>query len=199
MKINIIFTGVGGHGIITASSLLGRAAVKAGINVVVSELHGMAQRGGVVTCTIRIGDVHSPLISDGTADTVISTEPAEALRQIEKTNKDTVVITDINPVIPSTVSIENQIYPDVDKILDELRRKTKLIDIDALDISKKAGGTLSRNIVMLGALSATDIVPFSQDMLLKTILDYLPSRYREINERAFEFGRKAVLKILKKR
>ena len=104
-KTNIVLTGVGGQGVITAANILGKAAIKAKVNVFVSEVHGMAQRGGSVNCTVRIGNVSGPLVASGSADAIVSTEPSEALRYIHYSNKDTQIITDITPVIPFTVSV----------------------------------------------------------------------------------------------
>ncbi len=103
-KTSIVLTGVGGQGVITAANILGKAAVKAGLNVYVSEIHGMAQRGGTVDCTVRIGEVSGALVANGTADVILSTEPIETLRYIKYSNKNTKIITDITPVIPFTVS-----------------------------------------------------------------------------------------------
>ncbi|UCD13354.1 MAG: 2-oxoacid:acceptor oxidoreductase family protein, partial [Thermoplasmatales archaeon] len=104
-KTSIVLTGVGGQGVITVGSILGKTALKAKINVYVSETHGLAQRGGAVNSTVRMGNVSSPLLAMGTADAIMSTEPVEALRNIFYANKKTKVITDINPVIPFTVVV----------------------------------------------------------------------------------------------
>ena len=80
MKTSVVLSGVGGQGVITAANILGKAAVNAKVNVYASEVHGMAQRGGSVYCTVRMGDVSGPLVASGTADALISTEPVEALR-----------------------------------------------------------------------------------------------------------------------
>ncbi|RLF42649.1 MAG: indolepyruvate ferredoxin oxidoreductase subunit beta [Thermoplasmata archaeon] len=192
MKVEIVLTGVGGQGVLTMASLLGRSAVRSGINVLVSEVHGMAQRGGSVKCTVRMGEINSPLIAKGSADCIVSTEPLEALREIEKANKDTVVLTDTNPVVPPSVVFEKVEYPDVDVILEEIRRNCKLYAIDANSLAKKAGDIISKNIVMLGALSALDILPFSHDTLLEEIRRSLP--YKDINIRAFNLGREEILR-----
>src|SRR5512137_753769 len=115
-KTSIILTGVGGEGVVTAANLLGKAALKAKLNVYVSEIHGMAQRGGSVSCTVRIGNVSGPLVASGTADAILSSEPAETLRYIHYSNKNTKIITSINPVIPFTVSVGTEEYPNVDLI-----------------------------------------------------------------------------------
>ncbi len=193
-KISIVLTGVGGQGVITAANILGKAALKAGLNVYVSEIHGMAQRGGTVDCTVRIGDVSGALVANGTADVIISTEPIETLRYIKYSNKNTKIITDITPVIPFTVSAGIDEYPDLEKIFEELKKYGTLYKIDAVKIAKEAGSILSKNTVMLGALSGIDILPIKQEKLLETILENIPKKYKEINKKAFEGGLKAIRK-----
>lgn len=191
-KTSVVLTGVGGQGVITAANILGKAAVKAGLNVYVSEIHGMAQRGGTVDCTVRIGDVTGALVANGTADVIISTEPIETLRYIKYSNKNTKIITDITPVIPFTVSVGMEEYPDLEKIFEELKKYGALYKIDAVKIAKEAGSTLTKNIVMLGALSGIDVLPIKQEILLETILENIPEKYKEINKKAFEGGLKAI-------
>lgn len=193
-KISIVLTGVGGQGVITAANILGKAAVKAKIGVFVSEIHGMAQRGGAVVCTVRMGDVSSPLLPSGTADVLLSTEPIEALRNICYVNKKTKVITDINPIIPFTVAVGGEQYPKVDEIFKELSAYAELYTIDALNIAKEAGASITKNTVMLGALAASGVLPFSPDVLLEVILEGLPEKYKDINTKAFKSGMKAIKK-----
>jgi len=194
-KTSIVLTGVGGHGVITAANILGKAAVNAGVNVFVSEVHGMAQRGGSVNCTVRMGDdVSGPLVASGTADAIISTEPVETLRFIHYSNKKTKIITDITPLVPFTVSVGSEKYPDLNQIFKELDRYGKIYKIDAVKIAKDAGNLIVKNIVMLGALAALDIMPFKKEILLKTILENVPDKYKEMNKKAFENGYKAIKK-----
>jgi len=194
-KTSVVLTGVGGQGVITAANILGKAAVNAKINVYVSEVHGMAQRGGSVICTVRMGNVYSPLVTTGTADAIVSAEPIETLRYIQYANKKTKVITSINPVIPFTVSIGLETYPPLKKIFEEISEHANLYTIDALTIAKDAGATITKTIVLLGALAATGVLPFKSDVLLQTILDSVPAKYKEINKKAFEGGMKALKKI----
>jgi len=196
-KTSIVLSGVGGQGVITAANLLGKAAVKAGVNVYVSEVHGMAQRGGSVNCTVRIGDVSGPLIANGTADVIASTEPIEALRYIHFANKNSKVITDINPVVPFTVSVGLEKYPDIDSVFKELEEKASLYKIDALQIAKNAGAIITKNVVLLGALSASEDLPFDKKILLDTITDNVPDKYKKINTKAFEDGYKNFKEIKK--
>ena len=191
-KVNIVLTGVGGQGVITAANILGKAAVKAKINVFVSEVHGMAQRGGSVNCTVRLGKVSGPLVASGTADAIVSTEPIEALRYINYTNKDTRIITDITPVVPFTVSVGSEEYPDINKVFKELESYGKLHKIDAVKIAKDSGALIVKNIVMLGALAAIDVLPFKKELLLETILENIPAKFKDMNKKAFENGYKAI-------
>ncbi len=191
-KINIILTGVGGQGVITAANILGKAALKEKVNVFVSEVHGMAQRGGSVNCSVRMGNVSGSLVSSGTADIILSTEPIEALRYIHYSNKNTKIITDINPVIPYTVSVGAEKYPEIEVVFNELNKYGELYKIDAVKISKDAGALITKNIVLLGALAATDVLPFKPENLLETILENIPAKFKEMNKKAFEGGFKAI-------
>lgn len=193
-KTSIILTGVGGQGVITAANLLGKAAVKAKIGVFVSEIHGMAQRGGSVVCTVRMGEVSSPLLPSATADVLLSMEPVEALRNICYANKKTKVITDKNPIIPFTVAVGGELYPKVEDIFNELSTHADLYPIDALKLAKEAGSIITKNIVMLGALAASGVIPFKSGILLETILEGIPEKYKTINNKAFRNGMKAIKK-----
>jgi indolepyruvate ferredoxin oxidoreductase beta subunit len=187
-KTNIVLSGVGGQGVITAANILGKAAVEANINVFVSEIHGMAQRGGSVLCTVRMGNVSSPLIMSGTANALISTEPIEALRYIKYASSNTKIITDLNPVIPFTVTVGDESYPDLEDVFKILNSNSELYKINALKIAKDSGGIITKNIVMLGALAAVNVLPFKSDILLETILKNIPANYKRINKNAFRKG-----------
>lgn len=189
MKNNIVLTGVGGQGIVTAANILGKAAIKAKQKCYVSEVHGMAQRGGSVVCTVRIGDdVYGPLIENGTADAIISTEPIEALRYINYSNDKTRIIIDINPVIPFTVSVGNEKYPDLEKVYSEISKFGKLYKIDANNIAIESGNIITKNIVLLGALAASKALILDSNILLSTILENFPQKFMKINKRAFQGG-----------
>ena len=193
-KISIVLTGVGGQGVITAANILGKAAVKAKVGVFASEIHGMAQRGGAVVCTVRMGDVSSPLLLSGTADVILSTEPVEALRNICYVYKKTKVITDINPVIPFTVAVGGEQYPKLDDLFKEIQTHAELYKIDANKIAKEAGAIITKNTVMLGALAASGVLPFKAEILLETILEDIHEKYKDVNKKAFEGGMKAIKK-----
>ncbi len=188
---NIVITGVGGQGVITAANILGKAAVKANVYVITSEVHGMAQRGGTVNCMVRMGDVASPLVPNGSADVILSLEPVEALRYITYAHKKTKIITDVSPVVPFTVAVGGEKYPTLDEIYAEIKRFGCLYTVDALRIARDSGAVIAKNTVMLGALAAADVLPFSSAILLDTILEAVPERYKDVNRKAFEGGMKA--------
>jgi len=189
MKKSIVVAGVGGQGVITAANILARAALRDGYNVVMSELHGMAQRGGNVECSVRIGDVYSPIVRNETADAIISFEPLEALRNLQKVRKDGLVLTDVNPIIPPLVSLGIGKYPAVEEIFDKISKHCRLIKINADEIARKAGSILTKNVVMLGAAIALNILPVSEESLVETIKETVPPKYIEMNMKAFEMGK----------
>jgi len=155
-KIHLI--GIGGQGTIKASTIIGEAAMGKGLNVVMSEVHGMAQRGGTVITELKIGEVQSPLIKEGAADLLIAFEPAEALRSLNKVGRDSFVIVNSSPVIPFTVSLGISEYPELSSVFEELKTKIKnLLIIDAHKIAKKSGSIISENMVLLGAAAAKSI------------------------------------------
>jgi indolepyruvate ferredoxin oxidoreductase beta subunit len=192
-KLDLILTGVGGQGVLLAADLIGKASLKAGKGIWVSEIHGMAQRGGVVTTSIRIGNVLSPSIADGSAEVILSMEPAEALRQLKKLSKEGIIITDPNPIIPFEVTLGNASYPPLTKVFEELTKHSKrLIKIDTLKLAKKAGSPLTKNVVLLGALAGAKVLPFDRDFLIQAIKERFPPKLIKQNMKAFELGFGAV-------
>lgn len=186
---NIYICGVGGQGIIKTSIVIGEAAMKMGESVVMSEIHGMAQRGGVVSTELKIGDARSPLIGMGEADLILAFEPLEALRSIHKLNDEGCVVTNITPIKPFNINVSEESYPEIESILEELESKShKLYALNALDIAKEAGHILSLNMVMLGGAAAVTNFPLDKNLLKESMRDNLPQRSLEINFRAFNKG-----------
>jgi indolepyruvate ferredoxin oxidoreductase beta subunit len=184
----IVFVGVGGQGNLLASRLLGEACLSAGIPAVVSEIHGMAQRGGIVESALVMG-ASSPIVSRGEADVLVGFEPLETLRALSKCNKDTVVITNTHPLPPFTVAIGQGIYPDIDKAIDLIRDNVRsLISLDGDRLAARAGNPLSLNIVMLGVLIGSKIIPLGEDILKQTIAETTKQEFLESNLKAFDFG-----------
>lgn len=192
-KIHLI--GVGGQGTVKASTIVGEAAMKKGLNVVMSEVHGMAQRGGTVVTELKIGEAHSPLIEEGAADLLIAFEPAEALRALDKINEESFVIINSSPIVPFTVSLGISEYPELSSVFRELKTKIKnLLIIDAQKIANEAGSIISENMVLLGAATAIPNFPIEKDLVIKSMRENLPPKSIETNLKAFELGYKEVKK-----
>ena len=156
--VDVYLVGVGGQGIITASKIVGDAATLAGKKVLLSETHGMAQRGGSVVCTARIGDVRSPLIPDHGADVVLSFELLETLRALCKASKDTVVVSSTERIVPLSVSTQKLRYPTMEDVEGKVMRTAKaFMQIDAPRVAADSGVPMSSNVVMVGALAGTGI------------------------------------------
>ena len=117
MKIDILIAGVGGQGILTASNVLGVAAIEEGFRIRGSETHGMAQRGGRVVSHVRSGDVHSPLIPKGECDFLLGFEPLEALRSIDFLGKRSTSILNTSPIMPIQKGIIE--YPSLENIINK--------------------------------------------------------------------------------
>ena len=166
----LIIVAVGGQGNLLASKVLGEAALISDIPVKMSEIHGMAQRGGVVESAIVFGDAQSTIISDGEADILLGFEPSETLRALNKCSKETVVITNTTPLPPFTVGIGIGTYPDMEELQRLIREKTnRLIAFDASGLAVQAGNPMSLNIVLLGALIQVGLLPLSAETIKQAI------------------------------
>ena len=186
---NIYICGVGGQGIIKTSIVMGEAAMKMGEPVVMSEIHGMAQRGGVVSTELKIGEARSPIIGKYEADLILAFEPLEALRSIDRISENGVVVTNTAPIMPFNISASKNPYPDLKIILKKLESKSsQLFAMNALDIAKQAGHILSLNMVMLGAASAVENFPINKEQIIDSMQENLPPKSLEINYNAFNTG-----------
>lgn len=185
----IFFTGVGGQGTLLATRLVGEAALEEGIPVLMSEIHGMAQRGGVVESSVVIGSATSPTIADGEADIVIAFEPLEAARALSKCHPGSVVITGITPIPPFSVTVGQSAYPAPEGLFETVAsRVSRLIKVDADALAEAAGAGRSSNVVMIGVLAGTGLLPMSKQSWEKALKRILPARLIEVNLRAFESG-----------
>ncbi|HUV78827.1 MAG TPA: indolepyruvate oxidoreductase subunit beta [Desulfobacterales bacterium] len=185
----LIIVAVGGQGNLLASKVIGESALLADIPVRMSEIHGMAQRGGVVESSIVFGTVRSTIISDGEADVLVGFEPSETLRALNKCNSNTVVITNLAPLPPFTVAVGSGIYPDLDVLQSLIRAKTSnLIAFDAEALAIEAGNVLSVNMVLLGALIQTGKIPLFSETVKEAIKTKTKKAFVELNLKAFELG-----------
>ena len=185
----LVFIGVGGQGNLLASRLLGEAALSMNIPTVVSEIHGMAQRGGIVESAVLLGDVSSPIVSSAEADVLIGFEPLETLRALGKCNQDTVVITNTHPLPPFTVAVGQGTYPPVEETLKFIReRAKKVIKLDGNAIAEEVGNPLSLNMVMLGALIGSGTTPIGAEEMKKVLSTSTKKAFLESNLKAFDMG-----------
>ncbi len=185
----LIIVAVGGQGNLLASSVLGEAALLCGIPLNMSEIHGMAQRGGVVESSLIFGDTRSTIISDGEADVLVGFEPAETLRALNKCNANTVVITNLAPLMPFTVNIGLGVYPDLKELQGLIHKKTaKLIAFNAAALAKEAGNALSVNMVLLGSLIQTGVLPLTVDQVKKAMKTKTKKAFLNSNLKAFDLG-----------
>jgi indolepyruvate ferredoxin oxidoreductase beta subunit len=191
MMVDIYLVGVGGQGIITASRVIGDAAILSGVNVLLSETHGMAQRGGSVVCTARIGDVQSPLVPDGQADVILSFELLETLRAVCKANKNTKVVASTERIVPLSVSTQKLRYPTIEEIGIQVKRVAKdFVLVDARKIAEESEVPMSSNIVMVGALAGTGMIGIERRHFEKAIEMNIPRRVPQ-NLDAFARGLEA--------
>ena len=185
----LIIVAVGGQGNLLASKVLGEAALISGVPVRMSEIHGMAQRGGIVESAIIFGDATSSIISDGEADILLGFEPVETLRAMNRCNKSTRVITNTSTLPPFTVSIGEGVYPEVGHVKQLISEKcASLVAFDALALAKEAGSPMSVNIVLLGALTQSGALEFSKDNVIEAIKRRVKPAFLDMNLHAFELG-----------
>ena len=187
--VSIQLAGVGGQKVLLISNIIGSACVKLGLTVLSLEIHGMAQRGGVVRSTVRIGEVFSPMIADGEADVLLAFEPVEAARAAEVVSKRTEILVNTRPIIPFTVGAWGQKYPEVKDVIRALEGiSKKVVAIDAEELAEKAGNKVAMNVVMLGALMGREILPIPPKVMKSAIAEKVPKKTVDLNMKAFELG-----------
>lgn len=189
-KTNILIVGVGGQGTLLASVLLGNLALAKGYDVKLSEVHGMAQRGGSVVTHVKISEegVNSPLIEEGDADVIIAFEELEAYRWLPYLKKGGTMYVNTQQWLPMPVVMGQAKYPEnIRETLEGNAGKVKAFD--ALKIAEECGTVKAVNIVLLGA--ASHDLPFDEAAWLKVIEENVKPKFIELNKKAFEMGRNA--------
>lgn len=184
--MNIMIVGVGGQGTLLASRLLGAAAMEAGYDVKVSEVHGMSQRGGSVVTYVRCGeDVASPIITQGQADIILAFEQLEAARWLPYLKRGGKLIVNTQQIDPMPVITGAAEYPQ--GLLKALQQAgVDLTEVDALSLALSAGSEKAVNVVLIGVMAkATGI---EKEVWLSAIRQTVPERFLELNLQAFEKG-----------
>lgn len=190
MKKDIILAGVGGQGILSIATVIGEAALKEGLHIKQAEVHGMSQRGGDVQSNLRISSdpISSDLIPKGCADIIISLEPMEALRYLPWLSKEGWIVTNTTPF----VNIPN--YPEIESIMEELRKIKNAILVDVDAIAREVGNPRGANIALLGACShLLGMEPQKLEEGIRRIFSDKGEAIVEANIKAFRAGRDASL------
>lgn len=185
-QADILMVGVGGQGTILASRVLAGAAREAGYDIKVSEVHGMAQRGGSVVTQVRLGEkVYSPLIAEGGADIILAFEKLEALRHMSFLKPGGTVIVNDQEIPPVPVLAGAAKYPA--GIIDYIRSVAKnTVVVKALDIAAKCGSARATNIVLLGVLAKN--LPIERELWERALAGRVRARFLEVNKAAFAAG-----------
>ena len=193
-RLRIYLTGVGGQGTLTATTLLSRTALDQGLEVVSGEIHGMAQRGGVVESTVLLGGWQSPAIFRGEADVMLGFEALETLRGLSYLKAGGVVFSSTEFVPPPGVNMGRECLPpvrDIENAVNAAASKAWFLPLQSL--GREAGAAQSGNTALLGALCASGVLPFGAEALRQGVRAYLPPKVVDVNLRALELGVKAVI------
>ena len=187
-SLNILIVGVGGQGVLLASEIISEAAMKSGYDVKKSEVHGMSQRGGVVSSHVKIAPkVYSPTIQYGQADVLMAFEQAEGLRALDWMKSDGVAIVSTTMLVPAIVTSSKKLtYPE--DAAGEMKRKAeRVIIVPADKIAAELGNPRVVNTILLGVLS--NYAPFEYDLWIEMLKTKVKARFVEVNLQAFERGR----------
>jgi len=199
-EYNIVITGVGGQGVLTAANILGWAALHAGYKVRVGEVHGMSQRFGSVISYVRFGeDVYGSMVPEGKADVMLSFEPVEALRYVNYLKEGGMVVVNTKPIVPVQVSMGMASYPSLEEIrkVFEEEFKAKWIGFNAEELAEQAGHVVTTNTVLIGALTQIPEFPLNAEHVREVIKISVPPKAVDMNMKAFDLGIKAAKEILK--
>lgn len=185
-NLNILIVGVGGQGTLLTSKILGNLALKKSYDVKVSEVHGMAQRGGSVVTYVKFGSkIYSPIIEKGQADLMLSFEKLEALRWIDYLKKDGVLILNNQEINPMPVIMGKDKYPE--NIISKIRKNcSTFCEIDALKVAKECGNIKVVNTVLLGILAKS--LGIEKKLWIETLEETIPSKLLAVNLKAFDEG-----------
>jgi indolepyruvate ferredoxin oxidoreductase beta subunit len=195
MKLDLVFSGIGGQGIVVLSDIFCEAALLDGFDVAKAEVHGMAQRGGSIVAYVRIGDkVEAPLIERGKADVILGFEMLEAARVLPMLKKGGTVVVNTK-YIPPNCAFHGSAEPKAPQdLIDMVKEKALLVhEVDGADIAERIGNPIVVNTVLLGALSALPENPIKKETLEKAICSRLKPKFHNVNLQAFQRGRESVL------
>ncbi|OLN27504.1 Indolepyruvate oxidoreductase subunit IorB [Desulfovibrio sp. DV] len=191
-RARIFFTGVGGQGTLTATTLLARTALDAGLPVTSGEIHGMAQRGGVVESTLLVGGYKSAIIAPGEADVILGFELLETLRALPMLKRGGSVVGNSESLQPVGVCLGRECYPPLTQVLDTAKGyAARVVMLPCISLAEQAGTAKAANTVLLGAAAACGALPFSVEALARSIEKYLKPKLVAANLKALALGAEA--------
>jgi len=191
----VVIAGVGGQGTLLASRLLAEAAIRVGLSVKIGETYGMAQRGGPVMGHVLIGGrVSNPRICPGEADALLGFEEAESVRRgVTYLKRGGLALVNSRRLPPAEVVSGMAEYPSRENLMALLSEVTSnIVSFDATSLAEEAGDPIATNMVMLGALCASGILPFPEKIVIDIMKESIPQRYYSTNLKAFELGKRAL-------
>lgn len=193
-RARVFLTGVGGQGTLTATTLLTKTALDAGIPVTSGEIHGMAQRGGVVESTLLLGGYLSPSISPGEADVLLGFELLEILRALPILKPGGIIVGNSETVQPVSVCLGRECYPPLDMVLSLAKAHAgSIVLVPCQTLAAKAGTVKAANTVLLGAAAAVGALPFDLATLRRSIERHLAPKLVPVNSKALDLGAEAAL------
>ncbi len=192
-----VVAGCGGQGVLSATKVIGDAARMEGIPLRAGQIHGLAQRGGMVEGTLVMGPGQTGFVGPAQADLVLGLEPLETQRAISRMSANTRVLLNPQPVPLALLAWLGKDYPPLEGILTQIRAITPHVwTLDATRLSEQLGNPKVQNVIMLGGLATLHLLPFSEESLQKAIDQMSPPRFFELNHQAFELGRSTMAAIL---
>jgi indolepyruvate ferredoxin oxidoreductase beta subunit len=193
--LDVVFTGVGGQGIVVLSDIFCEAAMIDGFDVTKAEIHGMAQRGGSISAHVRVGEkVLSPLIERGKTDIIVGFEVLETARALNMLDPKGTVVVNTKFIPPSNLLSNSKDLLTSDSLIGLIRERAfKVYTIDGIALASKLGNLLVVNTILLGAVSALSNVPIKVESFQRAISGRLKEKYVKLNLKAFQAGRESVL------
>ncbi|HWJ03957.1 MAG TPA: indolepyruvate oxidoreductase subunit beta [Verrucomicrobiae bacterium] len=184
--ISLLLVGVGGQGTILAAKILSEVAVQQGLEVKMSEVHGMSQRGGSVVTFVKFGTkVYSPLVEPGEADYIVAFEKLEALRWVHYLKRGGTLVLNDQEILPMPVITGAAVYPA--KIIEDLNNlPISAVTVDALSLAKECGNIKAANVVLMGVLAKRTDIPL--ETWQTAIAHKVPAKFQELNQLAFTYG-----------
>ncbi|WP_393972059.1 indolepyruvate oxidoreductase subunit beta [Oxyplasma meridianum] len=185
---NIRLAGVGGQGIITAGTIVSEAAKISGKKVIMSEIHGLSQRGGSVTVDVRMGEVYGPIIPMNTCDLIFGLEMMESFRSMEALGKVKTALISTEKLNPISLSMQGMEYPSFEELVEKHGKDTVIYPVDAVSIAVAAGSPKSVNTVMIGIALGLNLIPLGISSVTEAMKSTFSEKNIGINTKALKLG-----------